>query len=74
MRLINVIGSSRVCLDACGLRVLRIVDDAPVVLTPPAILMLPHLVRHTVIDARGDGTGLSGVVTRDALHKLQSAG
>src|SRR5262249_27761161 len=75
MRLINVIGAPRRCVQVCGMtEYFRITDEAPLVLTPPAITMLRHLVTFTVVGARAHGVGLPGAVARDALNELEAAG
>jgi hypothetical protein len=44
------------------------------VLTPPAIVLLHHLARFTVVGDRADGSGLAGGVARDALDELETSG
>jgi DNA-binding MarR family transcriptional regulator len=51
-----------------------VTDEALVVLTPAAILLLRHLVRFTVVGERADGSGLAGAVARDALDELETSG
>ncbi len=75
LRLINLIGIPRVALEACGLiDYFGITEEAPAVLTPPAIMMLRHLTRATVVNDGGKRCGLSGPVAEDALSELVAAG
>jgi anti-anti-sigma factor len=74
VRLKNVVGSPRRALETCGLTEhFGMDEDALIVLTPPAIVMLRHLSEYTVVGDPLEATGLAGVVARDALAELESA-
>jgi anti-sigma B factor antagonist len=72
--LFNVIGVPRRALEACGLsEQFGVIDEPPVVLTPPAIAVLRHLCEFRVTSVWVDAPGMSGAVARDALDELETA-
>ena len=65
----------RVASETCAMpEYFGVVDEARVVLTPPAILLLRHLAQFTVVGDRADGTGLTGAAAREALDDLETSG